>query len=155
MIFTNRLSTFGAALFLSLGVARAEFTVPEGFGLGFMLGAPSGLSASLPIGANNAFNFVAGYELVHRPNLVVTGNYVWHRRDLIQVEVGKCSFYYGPGARLRISSDPEVGLQAVVGIDYFFEGTPIQALFEIGPGINILPDTRPNATAGLGLRYFF
>jgi len=144
-----------AALSLSVIPARAEVTLPQGFGLGFVLGAPTGISLSLPVGANNSFNGTLGYQLSHGPNIVAFADYVWHRRDLIPVETGKVSVYFGPGASVLLSKDPEASIHAVVGIDYLFEGVPLQTFFEIGPGITILPDTRATAVAGLGLRYFF
>ena len=128
----------------------------DGFGIGFILGDPSGISASLPVGANNAFNVLAGYQTSYGgANLALLGDYVWHVRDLIPVEVGKISFYYGPGVRTLFAREFEAGIRVVLGVDYLFEGTPLQALFEISPGINIVPDTEPTVTGGLGLRYFF
>lgn len=151
-----------SALFLSpLIVSAAETkaqagTVTEnGFGVGFIVGLPSGLSASLPTGPNNAFNFLLGYDLSKDANLALLGDYVWRRSDLIPVEIGKVSVYYGPGVRLMLADQPEAGIRGVLGIDYIFEDSPIQALFELSPGINIVPNTRPSITAGIGLRYFF
>lgn len=134
----------------------SQLTPEEGFGVGLVVGSSSGISLSLPVGRTNAFNGVLGYDLAHHaPNLTLLGDYVWHLRDLVAVDVGKLSFYYGPGVRVRAARQVEAGIRIVVGVDYFFEGTPIQAFLEIGPGINLVPDTRAVGTAGLGARYFF
>ena len=136
--------------------ARADDVTENGFGLGFVIGDPSGISASLPVGANTAFNVLAGYQISHQgANLTLLGDYVWHQRDLITVDVGKVSLYYGPGVQLTLAKNSEAGIRAVVGIDYLFEGKPLQAFLEVCPGINVVPNTNPTATAGLGLRYFF
>jgi hypothetical protein len=146
------------ALASAAGAAPTSPSSPttEGFGIGVVIGEPSGITASLPVGANNAFNLTAGYGLSHHGgNLTLLGNYVWHQRDLITVDAGKISLYYGPGARVLLARNSEVGLGVTLGIDYLFEGAPLQAYLEVCPGINVVPNTETNATAGIGLRYFF
>ncbi len=136
--------------------ARAQITTPEnGFGIGFMLGTPTGLSASLPIGGTNAFNATLGYDLGGGPNLYMQAAYVWIAKDIIPVDVGSVSAYYGPGAFVFASRDAALGIQVIGGIDYRFATAPVQVFLEIGPGINLLPDTRPHASGGLGIRYYF
>lgn len=135
--------------------SAAAFAPEEGFGIGFVLGTPSGLSASLPLGEGNAINAIAGYALTGEPNLHLQADYVWLFHDLPPVESGKFALYYGPGGFVRIAKDAAVGIHAVVGVDYRFQDVPLQAFLELGPGIRILPDTEPAATAGLGLRYYF
>jgi hypothetical protein len=148
-----------AALFLvPVGAANAasQLSPEEGFGLGLAVGTPSGISASLPVGPDNAFNAVLGYDLGHdASNLAILGDYVWHLRDLVAVDAGKVSFYYGPGVRVLAARHAEAGIRVVLGVDYFFEGAPVQAFLEIGPGVNIVPNTRPFGTGIVGVRYFF
>ncbi|HLU70444.1 MAG TPA: hypothetical protein VKZ88_06705 [Fibrobacteria bacterium] len=135
---------------------RAQIAAPEnGFGIGFMLGTPTGLSASLPIGDANAFNATLGYDLGGSPNLYAQVSYVWIAKDIIPVDVGSISAYYGPGAFVLASRDAALGIQAIGGIDYRFATAPVQVFLEIGPGITLLPDTSPHASAGLGVRYYF
>ena len=143
------------AITLTTTKTRAEGVTENGFGLGIALGNPAGISASLPVGPNNAFDVLVGYEFTGKPNVTLLGDYVWHLRDLLSVDPGKASLYYGPGVRARIGEDPEIGLRVVLGIDYIFQDTPLQAFFEVCPGVNVLPRTNPFATVGLGARYYF
>ena len=142
-------------LLFSATKAQADGVTDNGFGVGFILGAPSGLSASLPMGPGNAVNFLLGYDLSRDANITLLGDYVWRRSDLIPVEIGKVSLYYGPGGRVMLADQTEAGIRAVLGIDYIFQDSPIQALFEVCPGVNIVPNTRTSVTGGIGLRYFF
>lgn len=156
----GRLSA-GIILALSLlcaAAASAEtaFRPEEGFGVGFVLGSPSGLSASLPMaGGTRAINAVLGYDLGHGSALHAQVDHVWIRGDLFDVEHGKVSLYYGPGAFGVVSSHSAVGIRFVGGVDYRFEGIPLQAFLEVGPGINVLPNTSAAGSGGLGLRYYF
>jgi hypothetical protein len=133
----------------------SAFKPEDGFGIGFVLGTPSGISVSLPIGNTNAINGVLGYDIGNEANLHLQGDYVWILEGLIPVESGKISIYYGPGAFAVLAKTPAAGIRAVAGIDYRFQEIPLQAFLEIGPGINIVPNTVGVLGAGLGLRYYF
>jgi hypothetical protein len=135
--------------------ANEIFAAENGFGIGFVLGSPTGLSGSLPIGNNNAINAVLGYNVYGNANLHAQADYVWFVRDILPVESGKISAYYGPGAFAIASKNPSIGVRMAVGVDYRFEAAPFQVFLEIGPGIELLPATEPVFGAGLGLRYFF
>jgi hypothetical protein len=145
----------GLAL-LTAALTPASALETEGFGVGFILGSPTGLSGSLPVGETNAFNGVIGYDLVGGgANITVMADYVWHRRDLIHAPEGQFSLYFGPGAYLQVSDDPTVGVRGVLGISYRPPVNPLEFLLEVGPGVSVLPDTEPLITAGLGMRYYF
>ncbi len=153
---TTRMLLAVATLALLVAPVQAQITKPEdGFGIGFVLGAPTGLSASLPIGSHNALNATLGYKLGDSPNLYTQASYVWIAKDIIPVDVGSVSVYYGPGAFVLASRDAALGIQAIGGIDYRFATAPVQVFLEIGPGITLLPDTSPHLGAGLGVRYYF
>jgi hypothetical protein len=149
----------GAALTLAAPratAAESAFKPEDGFGVGFVLGSPSGLSGSLPMnGGTRAINGVLGWDIGHSSALFAQADYVFVRGDLFDVEHGKVSLYYGPGAFAVLSSSSAVGIRFVGGVDYRFEGVPLQAFLEIGPGINVLPNTSATAGGGLGLRYYF
>jgi len=143
-------------LFATPARADSAFKPEEGFGVGFVLGSPSGFSASLPMGGGTrAINAVLGYDLVHGSALHAQADYVWIRGDLFDVERGKISLYYGPGAFAVISGHSAVGIRFVGGVDYRFEGVPLQVFLEAGPGINVLPNTAATGSGGLGIRYYF
>jgi hypothetical protein len=135
--------------------ARAQNPVESGFGVGAVIGVPTGLSLSLPMGADNAFNLAIGYEPIGEGNLTVVGDYIWHDWTLFTAPSGKLSLYYGPGVRVRLARQPEAGLKGVAGFAYLFEEDPVQIFFEIGPGINVVPDTEARVNAGIGARFFF
>lgn len=136
--------------------ARAQIVIPEeGFGIGFVIGAPTGLSASLPVGDRNAFNAALGYDLSGHPNLFLQADYVWIHKNIIPVDVGSISAYYGPGAFVAASRHAAAGIRVVGGVDYRFATAPVQIFLEVAPGISLLPDTDAHGGGGLGVRYYF
>ena len=142
------------AVLLTFSIPRAA-TSFDGFGLGFMIGSPSGVSGSLPLGGNQAVHAAVGYDLNGPLALRVVADYVWFKPEIIPVESGRISAYFGPGGVAELSGDASIGIRAVGGLDYRFAQAPVQIFLEFGPGIRILPDTEADATAGLGARYFF
>jgi hypothetical protein len=139
---------------LASGNAMA-FEAEEGFGVGFVLGIPSGISASLPLGEKNAINGIAGYALNRGANFNLLADYVWIENDVLPVESGRVGFYYGPGAFTEISRETTAGIHVVAGVDYRFQETPLQIFLQIAPGINVIPDTKIALSGGWGLRYYF
>src|SRR5690606_38730184 len=108
----------------------------QNFGLGFILGNPSGLSAKLPAGGINAFHFIAAYDQGRGwgnrgwdgndcgPNnndndcdgrLYVGGDYVWYNYNAIPVSQGRLPFYYGPGVWVSASDYTGMGIRFALG----------------------------------------
>jgi len=127
----------------------------RGFGLGIILGEPTGISAKLTTNHINAFDFAAAWSFKDRGHLLLQADYIWHNFDLIQVPSGRLPFYYGIGGRVIFSNDPLVGIRIPVGLDYQFEREPIDIFVEIVPILDIIPATKFNMGGGLGVRFWF
>ena len=147
---------------LALILACAAFVVPnparggESFGIGFIVGHPSGISAKVPTGDVNSLNFLLGYDTFrHGSHVYMHGDYVWYNYEVIPVAKGKLPLYYGPGVKASLSGNSSLGIRFVIGIEYQFADVPIGVLFELGPGINVIPNVDPDIAAGLGARFFF
>jgi hypothetical protein len=125
------------------------------FGLGFIAGLPSGFSGKLWLNNTNAVDMLVGFN----PGddfLQVRADYVWHEYSLFPVSAGQLPLYYGMGAGTEISGGGlSLLVRGVVGIDYLFPRAPLDAFFELGPGIRAFPSTGFDMSAGLGMRFFF
>ena len=138
-------------------------TASGDFGLGLILGDPSGISAKISTGPVNSVNLVLGYDLnphyygCCRDNgqFYMGGDYVWYNYELIHVTKGRLPLYYGPGVNATFASNSAVGIRGVVGLEYQFAGAPFDLFIEIGPGIRVIPNTEGNMEAGFGSRFFF
>lgn len=144
----------------------------HGFGLGIMLGEPTGISGKAWTGGNNAIAFgVAwggwgrgGYFHLH-------GDYLFHNFNLINVNKGRMALHYGPGIRMRSwtgdrywangrwydsrGGHTRLGVRFPVGLTYMFEGAPVDIFLEASPTLDIVPSTTFDIGAALGFRYFF
>lgn len=144
-------------------LVTTPFALDSGFGLGLILGDPSGLSARIATGPANSVNLIAGWDLgpYHRRccgdggDLYIGADYVWYNYNLIHVNQGRLPIYYGAGVNAFIANNSSAGIRAVVGLEYQFAQAPFDLFLEVGPGINLIPNTNGNVSGGFGARFFF
>lgn len=130
-----------------------------GFGLGVMLGEPSGLSAKYWMGEQNAIAgglaWSVGNSSSNGGYLHLHGDYLFHRNDLIKISNLTLPFYYGIGAGIGFASDFYFGARIPLGIEYFFAGRKFDAFFELVPVVRLLPGFGIGVNGAIGLRYNF
>ena len=141
-----------SALLLIINFTNAQ---NRNFGLGIILGEPTGISAKLVTNRVNAFDFAAAWSFKDQGHLLLQADYIWHNFELIQVPSGRLPLYYGIGGRVIFSNDPLVGIRIPVGLDYQFEREPIDIFVEIVPILDIVPATKFNIGGGIGVRFWF
>jgi hypothetical protein len=132
------------------------------FGIGIVLGEPTGISAKLYLQDDQAVQAGLGFAFIGN-GLHVHVDYVFHPWILQSRDSFVLPVYIGPGGRLinrekgRDNRQLAIGVRAVVGLLFDFKTVPLDAfvevagLFEVefddGPGVDI------NAAAGA--RYYF
>ncbi len=141
------------------------------FGIGLMLGEPSGISCKLYLGeeSNTAIDAGAGFAFA-QTGLHAHADYLWHPWILSNADRFVLAGYIGLGARilqhrrnLDKNDDFHVGARGVIGMVFDFVQLPLDAFAEaaavmdyrtgggdtdhdnLGPGLNI----------SIGSRYYF
>ena len=138
----------------------------HGFGMGIILGEPTGLSAKAWTWTSNdnAFDFAIAWSFnnYHHDNdyhndgsVLLQADYVWHFFNAISVSSGKLPIYVGIGARVVLADDPNFGIRIPVGIDYLFADAPIDIFLELVPILDLSPSTDFGIGGGIGIRYWF
>jgi hypothetical protein len=135
----------------SIGV----FAQDSGLGLGVIFGEPTGLSAKMWTSERTAIDAAVAWSFVGEGWLHIHADFLVHNFDLINVSEGSLPVYFGVGAYVGLSSDLGLGARVPVGIAYHFEGAPVEAFFELVPGLALLPEIRFYFGGGIGARYFF
>lgn len=142
-----------------------------GFGLGIMVGEPTGISGKSWIGGDRAIDFGLAWGLWRGGYLHVHADYLFHAANVINVNTGKFLIHYGPGLRLRSWSNGRywyrgryydedggrvsLGVRVPVGLTYLIDGAPVDLFLEVVPTMDLLPGTYLDLDAGLGVRYYF
>jgi hypothetical protein len=139
----------------------------HGFGIGIILGEPTGVSAKLWTSKINAFDFglgvgLGGDRIKYKGDYNNQGrvhfhmDYLWHSFNAIS-STEKFPLYYGFGGRFNTGGGYEgsFGIRGVIGIAWFPRNTPIDVFVELVPVFQVTPLTGLGVDAGLGIRYFF
>lgn len=143
----------------------------SGFGLGLMIGDPTGVSGKLWLSdGDRALDFGLAWGVYGR-YVHVHADYLFHNNSLITVSKGTLALYYGPGVRVRSWSGGRywnrgkwedydgsrlgVGARFPVGLDYMFEGAPVDVFLEVVPSLDLVPSTAFDFDAAIGARYWF
>jgi hypothetical protein len=149
-------------LFAALTVAQERR-----FGLGIILGEPTGLSAKLWVSPINALDFGLGWS-VGGDRIDYNGaydggsrvhfhmDYLWHWFDAIRSSE-RFPLYAGFGGRINSGAGykSSVAARGVFGILWLPHQVPIDVFLELVPSLQIVPGTGFGIDAGLGARFFF
>ena len=150
----NRIILSLALVILLPTIARAA---GGPFGLGIIVGEPTGISLKYRLSERNAIDGAVAWSLSGDSDLHLHGDYLYHWYDLITVKKGRLPLYAGVGARLvfRENHDDLVGLRIPVGLAYLFAGAPFDAFVELVPVLDLAPDTDFDFEAAIGGRFWF
>jgi hypothetical protein len=143
-------------IFISIILFQLTITAQDkNFGLGIILGEPTGVSAKLWTSGDNAFDFGAAWSFKGDGHLLLQADYVWHIFRLIPVSSGKLPFYVGVGGRVVLADDPLIGVRVPLGLDYMFSNALVDIFVELVPILDLAPETDFDFGGGIGARYWF
>ncbi len=125
------------------------------FGLGFVLGEPSGVNAKLWQGPELALQGGLAWSFVDDGATAVYGDLIWHKFGLLDVSSGGLPVYLGAGVRAQFGDETRFGIRTVVGLDYIFPQAPFDVFLELVPTFDMTPEAEVVLSAAVGFRYFF
>lgn len=131
------------------------YSQDKGFGVGVIIGEPTGISLKNWLNTKNAID--AGFSwTLYKPALHIHVDYLWHSYNVFNTKE-RIPLYYGVGGRIKFGNkdDARIGLRGVIGVDFFVRNAPIDIFIEIAPIFDLIPSTSMSGNGGLGIRYFF
>ena len=142
---------------LIFGLTNFSFTQDKGFGLGVIIGEPSGVSAKSWMTSTTAVDAALAWSFVDNGALHIHADYLIHNFQLISIDgKGKLPVYFGIGARIKFGNDDtRLAVRIPVGIDYMFGDAPVDIFLEVVPMLELILKTKFQFNAALGARYFF
>ena len=147
---------------------QGSFAQERKFGLGVIIGEPTGISAKLWTSNDNAFDFGLGWSIGGDRISKFNGNYdggsrvhfhmdyLWHAFKAIH-STERFPLYYGIGGRLNSGAgyNSSFAVRGVFGIAWLPRETPIDIFLELVPSLQLTSSTGFAIDASLGARYFF
>ncbi len=127
------------------------------FGIGVILGEPTGLSAKVWLSQKTAVDMGLAYSFDQPADFHLHGDFLFHNFDLLPVDNGQLPVYFGVGARVKFErrADTRCGVRFPVGLAYMFANTPVDVFVEVAPIMDFTPKTKLAFNGGVGVRYFF
>jgi hypothetical protein len=151
-------TTIIALTLLCVVLAGHSEAKPRGpFGLGIIVGEPTGVDAKYFLNAQNAIEGAVAWSLSEDNKFHIQCDYLYHNYTAITVSKGQLPIFFGLGGRIafREDKDDQVGIRIPVGLAYEFDGGIFDVFGEIVPVLDLVPDTEFDLEGALGARFWF
>ncbi len=133
----------------------------SGFGLGLVLGEPTGLSAKAWLSGGSALQFHVSWDFTDAA-LVLSGDYLVHL-DVLGVHTPDLDLLLTLGGGVKVGQHTQraheeplfVGLRVPIGLSMPFKSMPLELFLEAVPGLRVLSKIGFDVDLGLGARWFF
>jgi hypothetical protein len=144
-------------LFIGVIICSSAQAQNRGFGLGIIIGEPTGISGKLWTGGNTAIDGAAAWSFEKEASVHLHGDLLFHNFSFHPREIrkGTLLLYYGIGGRIKFEDKSKVGVRVPLGINYLFPHGPLDFFLEIVPVLDLAPSTKFGMNGALGFRYFF
>lgn len=151
-----------AAITILLAVTATNARARDTFGLGFIIGEPTGLSLKYWLDKEHAIDGAAAWSSSENDSFQLHADYLIHNYELLNAD--DLPVYYGLGARLKFKdhdgrgrnrNDAIFGIRIPLGVTYLFDDAPLDLFFELVPVLDIAPDVKLDINAAIGLRFYF
>ncbi len=150
----KRKLTLLTVILLLFSIAQVQAQQKK-FGLGMILGEPTGVIAKYWTSNRTAFDLAGSWSFSGENAFHFHGGYLFHSFNIFKVDKGRLPVYYGIGARLKLEDDTRFGVRIPLGLSYMFENIPLDIFFEISPIMDLVPDTEFHILGSIGIRYYF
>lgn len=137
---------------LACAVAKAQ---DRSFGLGVILGEPTGISGKYWIDGKKAIDGAVAWSFGDESALHLHADFLFHTSSIVKEETSKLLAYYGIGGRIKFADESKAGVRIPLGLNYVPLNAPVDVFFEIVPILNLAPSTDLSLNAAIGFRYFF
>ncbi len=151
-----------AIIVLLLAVASANAGTQDDYGIGVIIGEPTGLSLKYWLDEEIAIDGAVAWSYAENDSLQLHSDYLIHNYDLLEAD--EWPVYYGIGARLKFKDDDGngrnenyamFGIRFPLGVTYLFDDEPLDLFFEVVPVLDLSPDLEMDLNAAVGLRFYF
>ncbi|MFA5834659.1 MAG: hypothetical protein WDA22_14360 [Bacteroidota bacterium] len=147
-------------------IVQTSITQQSGFGLGIVIGEPTGISAKVWTSHETAVDVGVGWSIQrdHMNNIYydqisrvhIHMDYLWHSFSAIHSSE-QFPVYCGIGGRINSSARDDASFVArgVLGILWLPRKTPVDVFLELIPMLLLTPSSDVGLEAGIGIRYYF
>lgn len=151
-----------ALLLIALSYTSSQ-AANKGFGLGVIVGDPTGISGKLQLTDRQAITGAVAWSFRGKTTLHIHGDYLLYhdlsgnvKGELKQnLKTMRPYFHYGIGGRLRDEAEDKISIRFPLGITGQFNNAPVDLFFEIVPLLDLTPATEFDLNIAIGSRFYF
>jgi len=157
MFRTGVLATLCFALALAAATGSSAAQETDDFGLGLILGDPTGVSGKYMLSPDMAVDGAIGFGIIGGDHLHIHSDLLW-QFDILHGPAGSLDIYLGVGPTLAINrgkTDLMLGARGPVGISFLFRRVPLDIFLELALGLFIVEEVDLDLDAAIGIRYWF
>ncbi len=126
------------------------------FGIGAMVGNPTGVNGKYWLSKTTAVDGNAGFSLGGHSNFNLHSDYLFHSLGaLVFQDTHPLDVYYGIGGRMKFDDDIELGVRLPVGLAHRMENDRADVFAELAPIVDFIGRTGLEISIGIGARYYF
>jgi len=147
-------------IFLSL-LLVSVMSHAEDYGVGVILGDPTGLSVKMRLDGENAVDGALAFSTGRYNGLQFHGDYLWDNARSWHTEQGPLGMYYGLGARVISYKKPDdrsevsVGPRGSLGVHLNINNPNLEIFGELALILDVAPAMTADIDAGVGARIRF
>jgi len=142
--------------------AKTRTEPPKGFGVGIVLGVPTGVSLGYRISSKSHFDAAVAWS-VTQDSVHMHVDYLFELMQIVDPNAPMYQFplYSGVGMRFQVapgnggSVGTFMGVRAPIGITFLPQVAPFEVFAEIVPVMSLYPSTRFGFDGAIGARYYF
>lgn len=132
----------------------------QDFGLGVILGDPSGLSGKMRMDGNHSLDGALAYSSGKHAGMQFHADYLWDRARSWGTTQGPLDMYYGLGGRLISYNDDNksqisIGPRGSLGLSFNINNPNLELFGELAMILEVTPSISADLDAGVGARIRF
>jgi hypothetical protein len=153
-----RIRLAGLALLGLLLATPARAQEARTFGLGLIIGDPTGVSAKGFLSADHAIDGAVGLGLIGGHDLIVQADFLW-LFPIQRWSSATLDLHLGVGPKLGIKDkgggEIRLGARAPIGMSVMFLEAPFDVFVEVAAGLWVVKDVKLDVDVAIGGRYWF
>jgi hypothetical protein len=149
-------------IYLSLvSLSMVSVAHAENFGLGIILGDPSGLSGKAKFDDRHSVDGALAYSSGKHSGMQFHADYLWDRARSWGTTQGPLDMYYGLGGRLISYNDRDdksqvsIGPRGSLGLSFNLNNPNLEFFGELALILEVIPSMTADLDAGIGARIRF
>ena len=147
---------FALVITLAPSAARAQEAGHGPFGIGVIVGQPTGLTMEFELSEHTALDAAFGWDLFDDRRLYAHLEFLYFLPTLVDADTVSLALYLGVGGFIVDRPDRVgLGVRAPIGLSLEFKAVPIEIFGEVALHLLLAPDVDADPGAAIGVRYYF